>query len=68
MCAWSGCQHDLPLLEASEEPAELADSAEGVEGSDRCVPEEARASCDPGVLDVLGVPGDQDDLGVAACP
>ena len=65
MCAWSVCQHDLPLLEASEEPAELADSAEG---SDRYDPEEARASCDPGVLGVLDVPGDPDDLGVAACP
>ena len=55
----------------------MADSVEGEEGSDRCVPEEDPASCDPGVLgdpdvpdvldvlDVLGVPGDP---GVAACP
>ena len=55
----------------------MADSAEGAEGSDRCVPEEDPASCDPGVLGVLGDPGVPDvldvlgvpgDPGVAACP
>ena len=72
---WSGWEHEhgLPWLEPSEEPAGLVGSAGGGEGSDRCVQEEAQASCDqgdhqgahPGVPDG---PGDLGDLGVAACP
>ena len=44
---------------------------EGAAGSDRCVPEEGRASCvrdDPDVQDVQDDPDVRDDPGVAASP